>query len=273
MFLAIDVGGTKTLIATFTQDGKIKKSVKIKTPSDYKKFIGALQACLIRFEAYKFTLACIAIPGLVDRNKGVGIRFGNLDWKNIAIKKDLSTFIKCPIILENDANLGGLSEARNIINDYKTAVYITISTGIGSGIITNDIIDPELANSELGQIMLSYNGKIMKWEKFASGKAIKDHYNKMASEITDRKTWREICYTFALGINTIIATVQPDVIIIGGSVGTYFNRYKAPLLSELKKLSTPLTPVPPIIKAKRPDEAVIYGCYEMAKDEYEKLNK
>lgn len=273
MFLAIDVGGTKTLVAAFTQDGKISKSIKFQTPKEYKKFVSVLKAALARFETQKFTYACIAVPGRINRAKGTGIRFGNLDWENVPVIKDLSVFIKCPIVMENDANLGGLYEARNIIDDYETVVYITISTGIGSGIIINGILEPEVADSELGQTMLPYNGKLMRWEKFASGKAIKERYGKIAAKINDRKTWREISYSFALGINTVIATIQPDAIVIGGGVGTHFKKYNTILKSELKKFSTPLTPTPPILQAKKPEEAVIYGCYEMAKDEYEKSRK
>lgn len=271
MFLAIDVGGTKTLIATFTQNGKISKSIKLKTPKDYSKFIGAVTAALARFDNIRFNYACVAIPGVVDRKNGIGKVFGNLNWKNVSIKKDLKKIIKCPIIIENDAKLAGLSEARNVIHEYKKTLYLTISTGISDGIIVNGIIDPNFADSEAGHMMVQFNDEMHKWEDIASGRAIKQRYGKLAKDITDRKTWREICYRLAIGINALIATTPPDVIIIGGSVGTYFNRFKAPLLSELKKLSTPLTPVPPILKAKNPEEAVIYGCYEMSKDEYEKL--
>jgi predicted NBD/HSP70 family sugar kinase len=39
MVLAIDVGGTKTLLAVFTQDGDLKQSVKFPTPPDYNDFL------------------------------------------------------------------------------------------------------------------------------------------------------------------------------------------------------------------------------------------
>lgn len=273
MLLAIDVGGTKTLVAAFTNSGKLSKSIKFKTPTDYKKFLSVLKATLIRFDEYKFIYGAIAIPGKIDRKKGVGIAFGNLAWKNIPIKKDLAEFIKHPMVIENDANLAGLYEAKNVIKDYKHSLYLTISTGIGSGIIIDGVIDPNFADSEVGQLPVQYNDKIYQWEDVASGRIIKQRYKKIAAEINDRKTWREICYRIAIGMSSLIATIQPDVIIIGGSVGTHFKKYSSILKSELKKLSTPLTPVPPIIQANKPEEAVVYGCYEIAKTTYEQSRK
>jgi predicted NBD/HSP70 family sugar kinase len=38
-----------------------------------------------------------------------------------------------------------------------------------------------------------------------------------------------------------------------------------PLQEKLKKLENKMVPIPPIIQAKRPEEAVIYGCYELIK--------
>lgn len=269
MFLAIDVGGTKTLVAEYTDDGKLSKSIKFKTPEDYKKFVGVLKATVARLSAHKHKYACIAIPGKVDRQKGVGLAFGNLPWKNVPIKHDVSEFLSCPVVVENDANLAGLSEARHVIDEYKRALYLTVSTGIGSGIITNGVIDPDFADSESGQMKVQYNGKMQYWEDIAAGSAIKKRYGKIAAEINDKKVWKEICYRLAIGMNTLIATLQPDVIIIGGGVGTHFKKYGKILKDELKKMSTPLTPVPPVIQAHHAEEAVIYGCYHLAKDTYE----
>ena len=273
MFLAIDVGGTKTLVTAFTQNGKISKSIKLKTPKDYDKFLSTLSATLIRFNEYDFNYACIAIPGKIDRKNGVGIAFGNLKWEDIPIKKDLKSIVKCPIVIENDANIAGIYESRNIIHDYKKVIYLTISTGIGSGVTINGILDPELIDSEAGQMMIQYGEKTLAWERIASGSAIKNRYGKIAADIKDKKTWQEICHRFAIGISALIATIQPDAIVIGGGVGTHFKKYGAQLNKELKKLSTPLPPVPPILQANKPEEAVIYGCFEVAKDSYEESRK
>lgn len=269
MYLAIDVGGTKTLIAAFTDSGTISEHVKFKTPKQYTDFIKELKEMIASLSHTDFKAACIALPGRIDREKGIGLRFGNLPWKNVPIKEDIEKFIKCKLVPENDANLAGLSEARNVINDYKRVLYVTISTGIGTGIITDGNIDADFATSEPGHMMVQYNDRMQLWEDIAAGSAIVKRYGKLAAEINDKKTWKEIVHLFALGFNSMIATIEPEVIIVGGSVGTHFKKYSKLLKDELKKYSTPLTPIPPIIQAKHPEEAVVYGCYELAKDTYE----
>jgi len=269
--LAIDIGGTKTLVASFTNDGTLSKSLRFKTPKDYDMFKGVLKAALARFSDHKFLYACVAVPGKIDRKRGVAIAFGNLDWENIPIRKDLKEFIRCPVLVENDANLAGLSEAINVLSKYRKVLYLTISTGIGSGIAIDGMIDPDFEDSEAGQMMLQHNDRMQPWEDFASGRAIKKRYSKLAIEINDKKTWREISHNLAIGINSLVAVIQPDVIIIGGSVGTHFKKYGELLDAELDKYSTPLTPVPPIIHAKRSEEAVIYGCYYFAKEAHANL--
>lgn len=257
------------MVASYTNSGKLVEQVKFKTPKEYPDFLKELEAVVDGLKHNIFAVACAAIPAVLNNTREIGIAFGNRPWRNVYIKKDLKSFIKCPVIIENDANLAGLSEALNVIHDYKVVLYLTISTGIGSGIIINGIIDPDFADNEVGQMKVQFNDRMQRWERIASGGAIVRHYGKQASEINDKKTWKEICYRLALGMNSLIAVVQPDVIIIGGSVGSHLKKYKKILQDELKKFSTPLTPVPPIRQAKRSEEAVIYGCYHLAKKYHE----
>ena len=57
-----------------------------------------------------------------------------------------------------------------------------------------------------------------------------------------------------------------DVIIIGGSVGTYFDRYHEYLEGILVEHLPAHIPCPKIVQAQHPEEAVIYGCYYYGKD-------
>ena len=66
----------------------------------------------------------------------------------------------------------------------------------------------------------------------------------------------------------LIAITEPDLIVVGGSVGNYLERYLDPLTKELKQFETPLLKIPPIEQAQRPDEAVIYGCYDLVHTYY-----
>jgi glucokinase len=268
MYLGVDIGGSKTILATFLSDGEIKAQQRFVTSKNYDEFLRAFAATYESLGSPEVKAACVGVPGRLEREEGIAIAFGNLPWKNVHVARDLEKLLKAPVIIENDAKLAGLSEAKLIIHEFKKVLYVTISTGIGTGIITNGVIDPEFLDSEGGHMMLEYRGKLQEWEDFASGRAIEKRYGKQARDITDKKTWKEIAHAIALGMVNLIAVVQPDVIVIGGGVGTHFNEFDDLLRAELKKFETPLTPIPPLKRAKRPEEAVLYGCYELIKQTY-----
>ncbi|MDQ3123674.1 MAG: ROK family protein [bacterium] len=269
MYLTVDIGGTKTLLALMTKSGKITKSIKFPTPTDYEEFKQLLADNIANITTSPFTLTCSSAPAKIDHERGIAEAFGNLDWKNIPIRDDIRTITKTPVLLENDTKLAGLSEARLLEPVRKKVLYLTVSTGIGSVLVVNNKIDTDLQDSEVGFMLFERDGKLVPWQSFASGKAIVKRFGKRASEIDDPKTWEIISKDIALGLIDVIANVQPDIVIIGGGVGSYFNKFKKPLLKELKEYENPMVPIPPVIGARRPEEAVIYGCYEMIKD-YEK---
>ena len=156
---------------------------------------------------------------------------------------------------------------------YDRVVYATISTGIGIGVVVNQQLEPTLLDAEPGKMPLEHNGKMVAWESFASGKAIVKRYGKLAKDIKDEKTWRHIAHDIAVGLIDIIAVVQPQVVVLGGSVATYFDRFDDLLNEALQRYEVPLIPIPPIIHAARPEQAVVYGCYDLAKMTYGSARK
>jgi predicted NBD/HSP70 family sugar kinase len=262
MYLAIDIGGTKTLLAVFDEHGKIAEQYKFPTDKNYAEFLKDLSQALdgnLKTERFK-AIAC-AVPGQLDKTGEIVLRFGNLDWENIRVKHDLEALIPhTAVLVQNDAKLAGLSEALEHPR-YHKVLYLTVSTGIGAGLMIDGKIDPYLADSEPGQMVLEFRGKIRKWEDFASGRALVKRYGKRASEIEEPKIWREFSAGLARGMNELIATLQPDAIILGGGVGAHYEKFSKYLEIELAKLANDMVATPPIIKARRAEEAVVYGCY------------
>lgn len=265
MYGAVDIGGTKTLIAVYGNDGVIIEQIKFPTPKDYTDFTAELAATVEKLSTKDFQCAVVAIPGTPDRVHGIGLIFGNLPWENVPIGADAERIFGCPVRIENDAKLAALSEAVLLKDQYKKVLYVTVSTGIGAGLVVDGRIEPSFQDIEPGKMTLEHLGRFEQWEDFASGRAIVAKFNQRASDITDPKIWYIIARNIAVGLNTLIAAIDPDVIVLGGSVGNRLEKFEARLNEELKIYEYPMTPVPPIRKAERPDEAVIYGCYELAK--------
>lgn len=266
MYLGIDIGGTKTLVALFTKSGEIKKQVKFPTPDKYPDFLTELQKTLSAFDLNEINLTVTAVPGRLERKKGVALAYGNLTWGEESILDDIKAIAKTQVLIENDANLAGLFEANKLKHKFNRVLYITISTGIGSGFITNGIIDPNFADAEVGQILLEHDGKLQRWEDFASGKAITKMFNKQASEITDKSAWYLISRNIALGLVDLITTLTPEIIVIGGGVGANLSKFEDKLTEELNIFANDMMIIPPIKIATRPEEAVIWGCFEFARN-------
>lgn len=268
MYLAIDIGGTKTLLAVFSAHGKLLESVRFETPKEYPEFLAEVETSFSKLDHKDAVRFCVAgAPGKIDRKTQSVIAFGNLVWENVPIGKDIEKICKVSTIVENDANLAGLSEAILISHAYKKVLYVTVSTGIGGILIMNGIIEPEYADMEFGHMMFEHDGKLQRWQDFASGKAIFNKHGKRVSDIPadDNGVWYEVGRNIALGLTAVIATLTPDVVIIGGGVGTHFEKYADRLHEELMIFESKMVSVPPIRQAIRSEEAVIYGCYELAR--------
>lgn len=265
MIVGIDIGGTKTLVALCDLNGNIKEKQKFETPKNYTDFIAKIKESVADIGTKSINLTVVAVPGKINRKTGTGLKFGNLPWQDVAIAKDIARITKSGVIIENDANLAGLAESRALPSIPNKVLYITVSTGIGTGIITNGYISPALADSESGSLLICSDNKLITWEKLTSGQAIKKQYGLKASEINDSEIWKKISHNLAIGIVDLCSLIQPDLIIIGGGVGTYFYKYKAFLKKAISDIKPQLVDIPEIINAKHPEEAVIYGCIELAK--------
>lgn len=266
MLVTVDTGGTKTLVASFSEKGVLGEQIKFATPQNPSDYVALLRQTLVEtYGDQPVEAVVIALPGIVKN--GVAIWCNNLKWKNFNAASALHGVLgDAPILIENDANLAGLAETRALRTIPSMSLYVTVSTGIGTGITTNGHIDPGLRYSEGGRALVEFDGIVREWESFASGRAIHDSYGKYARDITSKRTWNQIADRISRGFLALIPTLQPDIIIIGGSIGTYFDKYGDQLHNILKEKLPPHIPVPKIIQAKHPEQAVIYGCYYYALD-------
>jgi predicted NBD/HSP70 family sugar kinase len=266
MLVAVDTGGTKTLVASFLEDGHIGEQFKFPTPVTTLEWTALLKSELqSHFGNETVEAIVVAMPGIVKG--GVAVWCNNLKWMNFDVERALKGVLgDAPLFIENDANLAGLAETRQLKEIPAFSLYVTVSTGIGSGIITEGKINPDLRNSEAGRSLVEFDGAVREWESFASGKAIYKAYGKYARDITSKRIWHNIADRISRGFLAIIPVLQPDVIIIGGSIGTYFEHFGKDLSNLLREHLPGHIPTPKLVQAKHPELAVIYGCYYYALD-------
>ena len=252
MYLAVDIGGTKTLIALFTRRGRVIRRKKFKTPQGSKTFIRELENNLSVFKNRRIRKIVVAIPGLVQ--KDYSVKFGNRNWDNIDIMTPIKNLFKSDVLFENDANLATLYESYRLPG---RTVFLTFSTGIGGGVAEKNRILPESDRFEPGHKKYYYDGQIKEWEDIAAASAIENHYHvDKATDLKKKVILEDIAKRIYLGLPDVVKEFKPDTVVLGGPMGKIFRLYERYLPHDLGvKYRRP----------KRPNESVIYGCYIYAK--------
>ena len=184
----------------------------------------------------------IGVPSVVDINAGIVYDVQNIpSWKEVAIAQRMSDQYNLPVLVNNDANCFALGEYHfGKGKGSKSMVGITIGTGLGAGIIINGKLycGSNCGAGEFG--MIGYKDQVM--EYYASGQFFKNVYNvdgKVIYEQAKRsdaaalKMFDELGYHLGNAFKNILYAVDPDRIIIGGSLKNAWEFYSSSLKKQL----------------------------------------
>lgn len=276
MYLAIDIGGTKTLLTLFSATGRRVKSFKFPTDKNPDLFIyylgDHLSSFLLSVHRRRIKSIVVAFPGIIEHNQPIFAP--NLpDWnRGFDFAAEFSACIKNlfkdnrgnpPIFYENDGRLGAFYECHK----YKgKTVYLTFGTGIGGGLIKDGRFINRTPPFEPGHREYPWNDSITEWEKFASSKSIRAaHDDRDVTKIRDRATLKDIALRLSIGITDIIKEEKPDQIVLSGPLAETFPRFHRYLYHLLRSAIDGNIKIPPLKSAKHPQESVVYGAYLYAK--------
>lgn len=186
---ALDIGGTKMLAGIYDSEGKLLARRRSETQAEQGvSQVIARAALLLRELAQEIGIApgrlagigCSA-PGPLDSERGVVIFSPNLGWRDVPLAALLSEMLDARVTIEDDARCAALGEARRGgARGAQNAVYVTISTGIGGGVILNGDIyrGSHGCAGEVGHMTLDVGGppcacgNMGCFESLASGTAI-----------------------------------------------------------------------------------------------------
>ncbi len=266
MIIAVDTGGTKTLVAAFSLEGEVLESIKFSTPQDQAAYLTATIKAIreVAPDADSIQGLSIALPGVIRDQKAVVCK--NLGWYDFDILAELrQEWPNTPSWLENDANLGGVGAAQLLNPAPHRCLYITISTGIGGGFTEDGRIVSAVSENEISDIFFEYDGVMSRWGEIANGRAIMDKFGVYASEVLDPEDQREVGRRIARGLMALLPVLRPDIVAFGGGAGAHFDLFARYVESELSIL--PEQYRCPLVTAPHPEEIVIYGCYFHAKNQ------
>ena len=264
MNIGIDIGGTNIGAGLVDDDLNIAYALEIPTNKEKgyefveSKIISIIEELIEKAKRMNENIDSIGIgiPGIGDVTGDYVIYSTNLNWKKVALGRNLRKRFNMKINIENDATVAGIAENRlGVSKGYKDSVFITIGTGIGGGIIINNKlhVGSHGVGSEIGHAIVGENfydcncGNNGCLETFSSSTGMKkfvikeikegnntillDQVSKleeidaklifqsaiMEDELSNRAIDRMVKY-LTIGIVNIINILDPEIIVIGGGV-------------------------------------------------------
>ena len=164
--IGIDIGGTKVAAGIVDQDGGILATDRAPMVKDsHETMLESICTVVDRLLAQgheRPRAIGIAVPGTVDRDRGIAVSAVNVGWKNLPLVDVLRDRYGLPGVIANDANAGAWGEyAFGTGKDTQHLVYITVGTGIGGGIIEDGrVVRGSGAAGEIGHILVSPGGPL-----------------------------------------------------------------------------------------------------------------
>lgn len=292
LFGALEAGGTKMVCAIGNENGEIleQKSIPTTTPEE------TMPAILEYFKDKEIASIGIACFGPIDLNKnsetyGYITSTPKIPWRNYNIVGAVKDALKIPVGFDTDVNGSLLGEVTwGCAKGLTDAVYFTIGTGVGAGIMTNGKMLHGMLHPEAGHVKMvprsgdTYKGKCPYhgtcFEGMAAGPAIEERWGAKAVQLADREeVWDLESYYIAQALMGIVLTLSPQKIILGGGVmhqKQLFSMIREKMLRELNGYiqAKELTDIDNyIVPASLNDDQGIMGCIKLAMNSLEEENK
>ncbi len=258
VYIGIDLGGTRVRAARLNSALEIEERVEAKTlaadgpDAVIERMVEQARAVWPKDGANVLSVG-VSAPGPINPYTGVIVAPPNLPgWHNIPLQEILQRELNATVYLGNDANVAALAETeRGASKGYTHVIYLTISTGIGSGVISdgNLLIGATGIGAECGHlIILTDEDRVSTLEKEAAGPAIAryakamiesggktrilDHANGDLEAITAAhvtlaaregdpiavRLMARAGRILGLGIVSLLHTFNPQIVVIGGGV-------------------------------------------------------
>lgn len=273
--LAIDIGGTKFSMAVFDGERMIERE---SYPTE-KSILGRITAVVDKWKPrFSFDRCGIGFGGPVDfERQRVVLSTHVPGWNDFDLPHHLEPLLGFVPIMDNDANVGALGESLyGAGRGYRPLFYMTLSTGIGGGIITqNDSIyrGADSYAGEIGHLTIRPDGPECLCgsrgclERMCCGLWLERDHGRPASELMrDPQFVEHYVVDLAQGLKAAIMLLNPARIVIGGGISKAGDRLFVPLRAELGRQITAWSRARiDVVPAALGDDSVLYGAMAIAR--------
>lgn len=249
-YIGVDFGGTSIRAARVT-NGVMVENHNAPTPPHPRDRDETLQA-LINVIASVMDSEVkgigIGVPSVVDRERGIVYDVANIPyWDEVPLKAILEERFSVPVYINNDANCFAIAERYfGQGKETENFVGITLGTGLGGGIIQRGTLlhDANCGAGEFGHVPYLEHDI----EYYCSGSFFMHEYGVTGKEIYQRalegdrialEAYRRLGAHIAEAIKIVILTVDPEMIVFGGSVATAHAFFEESMMEGLKSFRFP----------------------------------
>ena len=271
--IAADIGGTGIRVAVYPFSGSTEPLAQKRIPTRgegtaVERLVGLIKE--LWPEGHEVAGISAGFPGPVNPYEGIIYTAPNIaDWKNLPLGQILSDAFHVPALIGNDANMACLGEWKfGAAQGRRDVIYITISTGIGTGVISNNqlLLGAKGLATEMGHTVVNPNGPLCGCghpghiESYSSGTGITNYVKSQlaagresslhgisrlsAKEIAEAavagdslaKEAFEIAGTYlGIGISNFLHIFNPSIIVLGGGVSQTGSLILDPMRRSLKE--------------------------------------
>ena len=246
--IGIDLGGTQMRAARIEGDKLIleKRKSTPKNTTHYRDTTDVLIELIQSVWSDQVTAIGIGVPSVVDREKGIVYYVVHIPhWDEVPLKTILEKQFGVPVYVDNDANCFALGE--RIFGAGKNCenfVGLTIGTGLGGGIIQRGrlLADANCGSGEFG--MLPYLDAVL--EYYCSGSFFMNcfgidgkemHQMALENKKEALEAYRQLGEHLAAAVKMVVLTVDPEMIIFGGSVAESHALFKSDMHENCKEVA------------------------------------
>jgi glucokinase len=247
-FIGVDLGGTNVRAGLVGSQKVLKLAAQtIRSKASEREVFHDLCSAIDSVIDGKIHGVGLGVPSLVDVKTGTILNTVNIpSWQKVPLKKWLEKKYKVPVRIDNDANCFALGERHfGLGKKCENFVGLVAGTGLGSGIVANGklVSGRDCGAGEFG--MLPYRDSIL--EHYASGQFFQ-RFNwdgaTLAAEAANGNTKALVIFAefgkhLAHAVKTVLFTLAPEMIILGGSVSQSYPFFENSLREELSEFAYP----------------------------------
>jgi glucokinase len=264
--VGVDVGGTRIRAARIDAAGAVLARLEQPTAGAPEPVCAQIEDLVRALDDATVEAVGIGVPGRVDIRHNRMMSGGYVDLSGIDLGNILGKTFGRPVVLDNDGNMALLAEhAVGAARSAGTAVMFTIGTGIGGAVLAEGrILRGKAAAGQLGHLTVDKNGARCLCgrrgcvETTSSGTALADHLAAAGlptATSVDRlleearkgsEAARSVLAAWAgpmrFAVDTAIAALDPDVVVLGGGLGAAMHEALAEIPVEAVWYRCPVAP-------------------------------